>query len=214
MSQIVFLPMCRLALLTSADIDGKMHMVPSGFFSTQKIVQIWKGFSALLRTEVPVSYLQALYSVNCKYLEVHLMEDFDLATTASAGAIPSGMNICSAPPVSQADIAQFKSFERSYAVNNVRPISNANPAAAPQSNRRTGCGARAFDLTDTEGVSFTQCTFKCPAPWCAAKFSPKATLGGFLLYMEEPAHAKWLQHFCVSLWLRTGLYYRILSMET
>lgn len=111
-----------------------MHMVPSGFFSTQKIVQLWRDFSALLRIEVPTSYVKVLYNVDGKYPEVHLMEDVESTATTAASAIPRGQqnDISSAPLVSQADIAQFRSFKKSYAVNNVRPVSNANPTAAPQ----------------------------------------------------------------------------------
>ncbi|KAG9516347.1 hypothetical protein KCV07_g6915, partial [Aureobasidium melanogenum] len=162
-------------------------MVPSGFFSTKKIVQIWKDFGAFLRRE-------ALCSNDCKLLEVYLIEDFN-SRTASAGAMPAAQqhDVCSIPQVSQDDIARFQSFKESYAVKNVGRNTNADLAAGQSTTKRAGYSTvRACDLTDADGVSFTQCTFQCPAPWCVTKFDPKATLSDFLLHVEEPAHAKWL----------------------
>ncbi|KAH0020569.1 hypothetical protein KCU78_g6417, partial [Aureobasidium melanogenum] len=75
--------------------------------------------------DIPNVYLEALYSNDCKLLEVHLIEDFDLGIV-SASTLPSVQqrNISNAPPVLQHDIAQFKSFRESYAVKNIERNTN------------------------------------------------------------------------------------------
>lgn len=169
-------------------------MVPSGFSPTKKIVQIRKDFSALLQTEVPTSYLEAPYSNDCKLLEVHLIEEYDLRIV-NTGAVPSARpsDISRACPVSQDDIAQFELFKKSYVMKNVGHNANAQSTAEQSTSKQAGCSTvRAFDLTDVDDASFTQCTFQCPAPWCATNFDTKATLGDLLLLVKEPAHARWL----------------------